>query len=204
MSKPVPIELRIGAPPEPAVATGPGPDTEPGSTVPDDWGPALEEVPEADPVAVRAILELIGESMHSLGTVLPTGRVPMLQLIATEELVPDHWKFTSTELDLLTPPVTRIINARPALRAAVQKADHVIIAKAIFGWGSTNMLAGVAARQIASITTEEWEHNGHQQREAPSSSGPAHRSDDGRGSGPDDGQVWADGPVGAGIFPPAD
>lgn len=197
-------DLSIGAPPPPEVGQAPDPDTEPGAAIPGDWDTPLEEVPEADPAAIRAIIELIGESMHAVGTVLPTGRLPLLEYVATDELVPDHWKFTEAELDALVPPVTRIVNARPALRRAAQQGDHVIIAKTIFGWGSSNIIAGVAARQVRAMTTEDWERNDHQQREAGSPSGTVDRSAAGPVHGPDAGEVRAHGPVGVGIFPPAD
>ncbi len=41
---------------------------------------------------------------------------------------PELWHFSDAELDELVPPLTRIINRRPALRAAVIRGDEAVVA----------------------------------------------------------------------------
>ncbi len=91
-------EVNTDAPPE-------GDGWLPPST-PDDAPPVLE-------VVVRGLLAGIGAAASTLA--------------APPEL-PAAWRFTPAELDDLTPPLTRIINARPALRRAVHRGDHLSVA----------------------------------------------------------------------------
>jgi hypothetical protein len=68
--------------------------------------------------------------------------------------VADLWKFSSDELDGLTPPLTRVINKRPRLARAVAKGDEVFVLLQLVGYfgkrGDVVMAERRAARMEAS------------------------------------------------------
>lgn len=150
----------------------------------DDPAPALPEVPEA---VVRGILA-------TLGTVLA------ISPLAVEE-VPDHWLFTERELNDLTPPLTRIVNARPQLRAAAARGDEVTVAVQLAGFTGRNLIAGSLARkQRAQRAEEDWLYaDEHREADGPAGAG------DGAARGAAGGQPggWVPPPPGTGIHPPA-
>lgn len=41
--------------------------------------------------------------------------------------IPNHWRFTPEELDDLTPPITRMVNASPRLKAIVARSDLIAL-----------------------------------------------------------------------------
>lgn len=143
------VSLGIGAPDAPEVnepAADPG---GPDVVWADDVSP---EVPE--PV-VRGILSAMG--------------VVLAQVLEDPDVV-DHWRFTSRELDDLTPPVARIINRRPQLRRAVQAGDEITVAIQLAGYVGRNVADGARAR--AARNEEEELIDGNREREAGVDPGP--------------------------------
>lgn len=123
------LDLSIGAPGKPEV-------TAPGDDVDDvegaaDWGD-VDDAPEVSPDTVRVVLAAIGAGVG---------------VVAGDEDVPNHWRFTDRELDDLTPPVANIINSRPALRRAVAKGDYAVVAIHLAGYTGRNLGAGKRARE---------------------------------------------------------
>jgi hypothetical protein len=113
------IVLGFAAQETPEVNTEAPPEGEgwlPPST-PDDAPPVAE-------VVVRGLLAGIGAAASTLA--------------APPEL-PEAWRFTARELDDLTPPLTRIINARPALRRAVHRGDHLSVAIQLAAYAGRNV-----------------------------------------------------------------
>lgn len=92
-----------------------------------DYADDLELEGEAPPVAdsaVRAILIALGAGAT--------------QLVGDPD-VPRHWQFTPDELDGIVPPLTRIVNNRPALRAAVARGDHLAVGIHLAGYAGRNI-----------------------------------------------------------------
>lgn len=111
------LDLSIGDP-QPVEAGGAGDDLE---------FDELELEGEAPPVSdhtVRAILIALGAGAG--------------QLVGDDD-VPQHWHFTSSELDGIVPPLTNIINRRPALRAAVAKGDYLAVGIHLAGYTGRNI-----------------------------------------------------------------
>ena len=184
---PTPVDLSIGPPPAPTVATADGGADYP--TGPDVWDDPAPELPEVPEPVVRGILA-------SAGTLLAMSPL-------ADPDVPAHWAFTESELDALTPPMARIVNARPALRQAAAHGDEVTVAVQLLGYGGRNLLTGAAARRARNTDPEtEWITDGHEQPEAGSAS-PGSHGDDGTSVG-DNPRFGEPGSVGYGITPPAD
>ncbi len=121
------LDLSISAPGTPAVNTAPDDET----TGPaDTW--ADDEAPQVSPDTVRAVLLAIGAGVS---------------VIAADEDVPEQWRFTPRELEDLTPPVTNIINSRPALRRAVAKGDYAVVAMHLAGYMGRNLGDGRRAKE---------------------------------------------------------
>lgn len=179
-AEPVPVDLSIDPPTTPAVSAA--------ADGPDQWEEPAPDVPEVPEAVVRGILA-------SAGTVL--GMSPL-----ADPDVAAHWRFTEPELDALTPPMTRIVNARPALRQAAAHGDEMTIAVQLLGYTGRNLLTGAAAKKARRTETEEWERSGNLEPETdgltPRSDGPTNGSTQ---PGPDPG---APGSVGYGVHPPAD
>ncbi len=185
LTDPTPVDLSIGPPPPPAVSADPAADPA------EVWADPAPEVPEVPEAVVRGILA-------SAGAVL--AMTPL-----ADPDVPEHWSFTERELDALTPPMTRIVNARPALRQAAAHGDEVTVAVQLLGYGGRNLLAGSAARRARTTDPDtDWitDTDGHEQPEA-GSTPPGSHGDDGTGPFGDLGHR-APGGVGYGITPPAD
>lgn len=50
-----------------------------------------------------------------------------------------HWRFTADELDDLTPPLTRMVNASPRLKAIVARSDALSLAIVLSRYGLRNL-----------------------------------------------------------------
>jgi hypothetical protein len=109
-----PIELTIGSPSAQRV------DSEVLRTIRlDDVAGELGDDPDGDPPEVddwmvRGVLRSVVEG--GLG------------LVFGDPDAPELWDFTDKELEGIVPPLTRIINRRPALRAAVIRGDEAVVA----------------------------------------------------------------------------
>ena len=128
--------LAIDPPEAPEVtAAPPDPQPEVEPEADEDEGPdAPPPVPQA---VVRGLLSSVGLGLHfTLG----------------HDDVPDHWQFTAGELDALTPPLTRIINRRPALRRAAHAGDAMTIATTLAGYTGRNV---IDARRAADARHDE-------------------------------------------------
>jgi hypothetical protein len=126
----VPVDLSIGPPPRPETQAAPGESEGDGPS----FGEPVdaELVPEVDERTVRNLLKGLGWSAN---------------VVLADDDVPDQWKFTDSELDGLTPPLTRIINRRPKWRAAVARGDEAIVMMILAGYGGRNVEAGRKARK---------------------------------------------------------
>lgn len=110
-------DLIVGAPPLPeldpeTMVEPPGAEADTG----DD-----PEVPEA---AVRAALAAAGG---------------LVGHFAGDKRVPGHWRFSADELDDLTPPVTRMVNANPMLRRVVGRADALTAGMVLIRYITRNL-----------------------------------------------------------------
>ena len=77
--------------------------------------------------------------------------------------VPGLWRFSDDELDGLVPPLTRVINRRPALARAVHNGDQITVAL---------QLSAYAGRRIDRINEARKERErGDDQREAQGAAG---------------------------------
>jgi hypothetical protein len=115
-----PFVLEIGEPGEPSLAD-PAPEG-----ADDGYGYTAEtdDAPQVPEPVVRGILA-------ALGSVAST--------VAAPDDLPDAWRFTPRELDDLTPPLARVVNARPALRRAVQRGDSMTVAVHLAGYVGRNV-----------------------------------------------------------------
>lgn len=181
-------DLSIGPPPEPEVSTaGVDPDAPPPQWSDDVLEPGMvEEHPDVPEPVVRGILSTFGALLAMSPLADPD--------------VDEHWHFTERELDDLTPPLTRIVNARPTLRAAAARGDEVTVAVQLAGYAGRNVIAGGLARRSRSNQPEEWER-GNVEREA--GGAPAADRPSGDGPGVDGPEFGVPGSVGFGITPPA-
>jgi hypothetical protein len=134
-----------------------------------------ELLPDVAPEVVRGIVS-------TLGKVASRSRLADID-------VDDHWEFTDRELDDLTPPLTRIVNRRPALKRAVMHGDEAIVAVALAGYLGRNFADAREAKEARDDDDFD--------REA----GEPARGADPAGSGAD-GRGWLDRPGGSGIVPP--
>ena len=121
---------------------------------------AAPESPEVPEPVIRGILASMGMLLAAVpGVAHPD--------------VPDHWQFTTAEMDALTPPVTRIVNARPVLRDAAANGDELTVAVQLAGFGIRNYMTGAKARaDEIPDTFEEWTPDGNLDRQDPSSTTP--------------------------------
>lgn len=97
-----------------ALAEQPDPTPEPGD----------EESPEVPEAAVRAALAAAGG---------------LVGHFAGDKRVQGHWRFTAEELDDLTPPVTRMVNANPTLRRVVGRADALTAGMVLIRYITRNL-----------------------------------------------------------------
>ena len=133
-----PLTVGIGPPTAPQVSAEADADFDP--------FPELESTPPVPEAVVRGILATAGSLL---------GVSPL-----ADPDVAGHWHFTDEELDALTPPMTRVVNARPQLRAAAARGDELTIAVQLLGYGGRNFIIGSMARRARAAQTEEWEHHG--------------------------------------------
>jgi hypothetical protein len=126
----VPVDLTVGPPPRPETQAEPGDSAgdAPSFAEPVD----AELVPPVDEAVVRNLLKGLGWSAN---------------VVLADDDVPEQWKFTDSELDGLTPPLTRIINRRPKWRAAVARGDEAVVVMILAGYGGRNVEAGRKARK---------------------------------------------------------
>lgn len=156
------VDLSVGPPAPPEVRTPPA------SAGPDDRALLLEDehVPQVDESIVRSLLSGLGGTLGHL---------------AGDQDVVEHWRFTTQELDDLTPPLTRIVNRNTGLRRAVIKGDEMAVALVLAGYLGRNVADGKRARDRRD------ELQG--QADDAARDGGA----DGQGSPERDGRGWADG-----------
>jgi hypothetical protein len=168
----------IGAPPAPGSAPD---DVDAPPPVFED--PVLLEVaPEVPEPVVRGLLA-------SAGTIL--GMSPL-----ADPDVEDHWSFTERELDDLTPPLTRMVNARPQLRAAAARGDELTVLVQLLGYGGRNVLDAHAARKARAEDEGSWDGLNREAGPDASAAGGADRTDDGGFP------AWGASSPGAGVAPP--
>jgi hypothetical protein len=60
--------------------------------------------------------------------------------------VPDHWRFTDSELDDIAPAITAIANRRPQLARAIESSDYLVLGVHMARYAGRNVQAGRAAR----------------------------------------------------------
>jgi len=147
----VQADLSIGAPEAPQVMTSADELAPDWSTELDDLGDDLN-APHVDEAVVRGLLAVIGGGLCTF---------------VGDPDIEDHWTFSQREIDDLAPPLTRIINRRPKLRAAVARGDEAAVAIVLAGYGGRHVAAGAAARRARK------EHDGHEHREAEPGEGSA-------------------------------
>lgn len=92
--------------------------------------------PEAAEEQVRGMLRMIGKIAHRA---------------KGDKRFPEHWSFTTDELDDLAPPATAIVNRSLWLRRAVAQSDYMQLAVGLFGWGSRN---AELSEQIEAVEAE--------------------------------------------------
>lgn len=134
--------------------------------IPEAAGPAFHddlagpepEAPEVAEATVRQYLDLVG---LGLNYTLP-GRNYGIE---------DAWRMDAQDLDTMTPPATRILNRRPALRAIAARADvdAVTLLAALARYAFTNAAEVVQARRDAE--GERPHLGGRDQGEAPEDAG---------------------------------
>lgn len=90
------------------------------------------DVPHVDEAMVRALVAGMGNAAN---------------YVAGDDDVPELWRFTDRELDDLIPPLTRIINRRPALRQAVIRGDEMAVAIVLAGYAGRNYADLKAAQE---------------------------------------------------------
>jgi hypothetical protein len=92
----------------------------------------ITEPPQVDPSVVRGLLASAGVALGH---------------VAGDDDVEGHWRFTSTELDDLTPPLTRIVNRNPRLRRAVMRGDELTVAVLLAGYTGRNVALAREAKE---------------------------------------------------------
>ena len=90
------------------------------------------EPPQVDEWMVRGLVRSLIGRVLKIVLGVPDCMCPVCQRARAVDLVGPHdagdlWEFTDRELDELVPPLTRIINRRPALRAAVIRGDEATV-----------------------------------------------------------------------------
>ncbi len=144
-----PVDLTIGAPSPPEVEPNNDDALYGDEMLIDDDG-ELVNAPQVDESIVRTALRSVaGVASYTLG----------------RDDVDEHWQFTARELDDLTPPLTRIINRRPQLRAAVARGDEAAVAIVLASYTGRNVASGRRAR-----IEQEKAKNAELQRQADQSS----------------------------------
>lgn len=124
----------------------------------DEWAEPEPVAPEVDEAAVRQWLDLAG---YGLNLTLP-GRAYGIE---------DAWRLTADDLAQIAPPLTRIINRHPNLRAVATRADvdAVTVAVGIGRYAWRNTAEVLEARQEAEA--ERPHIGGRAEAEAPEPAG---------------------------------
>ncbi len=106
---------------------------------PDDPGDVTEGSPDADWLAddgLAAPVETL--SVDEIATLLAAvGRG--LHATLGDPRIDEHWAFTTTEIDSLAPPLTAIVNRRPALLAVVRQSDAATAALVVAAYLRRNL-----------------------------------------------------------------
>lgn len=168
------VDLSIGAPETPQVRV-------------DDGHQGDVDVPELFDEEV--IDERVDEGTVRRGLRL-AGR--MLGGVVGDPDVDEHWRFTDDELDDLAPALTRYINRRPKLRAAVRHGDEAIIAAVLVEYAGRNLTAGKLAKEAR---RDDGDGEGGRAEGPPGDGGPGARR---RAVPPGAGSPQAGPPVGGG------
>lgn len=101
----------------------------------------VQPAPEIPEPVIRALLASAG------------GLVAMSPLADPD--VAGNWRFTDTELDDLTPPLTRIANRRPAIQQALARGDELTVAIQLLGYTGRNVADAAAARHARQLLEEQ-------------------------------------------------
>jgi hypothetical protein len=143
-------DLTVGPPPAPQVADSAGiaggkqsGKTPPGTPRAGRIGhpSSLERGVATDPDGVPAVIDeaLVRRVLRSAGGAA--------NAVIGDEDVPDHWRFTTDELDELVPPLTKFINRTPQLVVAMQHGDELAMLQTLSGYGFRNYMAGRTAQE---------------------------------------------------------
>lgn len=81
--------------------------------------PAVEAPRPVEPMTEAEVADMLENVAGWLGMVLPNANTP------------DLWEFTAPEVESLAPPLTRVINKRPAAVLVLQRTDELVVALAI-------------------------------------------------------------------------
>lgn len=110
--------LTVGPPPTPEVESTPGASVDTTPEVP------TVAAPEVDESVIRTMLK----SLSNVASFT----------IGNDE-IENHWRFTDREIDDISPPLTRMINRRPAARAAVVRGDEASVALVLASYTGRNL-----------------------------------------------------------------
>jgi hypothetical protein len=190
------VDLSVGPPSAPEVAAGVGdpvpPAAKPKSGRPPK-SPPSSSTSSSEPAAPTGLDEL-DEPLPAVTMdqvrVVVMGAGLMLSMAFGDDEVPDHWRFSEVELAALVPPLTSIINRRPALRRAVQRGDELTVALVLAGYSGRNLDALRGARRARAQREQETDAR---EGETASVAGAAGARSDG------DARVGAGGPAGGGV-----
>lgn len=175
------VDLSIGPPSAPQVAGGVG-DAVPSDAKPKATRAKSTSKSESDTPAPTG-LGMLDDPLPAVTMdqvkALVMGAGLMLGMAIGDDDVPEHWRFTDAELAALVPPLTAMINRRPALQRAVRRGDEFTIALVLAGYAGRNVDSLRAARKARS--EREGEAEGGSQGEAPGAAGAAGAGADGNG-----------------------
>lgn len=205
-------DLAPGPPGPVEVNTDDTPDDPGGSGLLGGWrdrwlGGAPAEAPAGGPVDGLAVGEVVGPPVDEEDIeAFLEGVAGVLAVVFPDSDVPDLWQMTPAELRQMTRYITRIASRRPAVAAAIERADGLMFVMTVGEYVARNM--GEKSAAAAARDERTWP-NGDDQREAvrgaggdrPPPAGDVHRSPGGRGPG--DIEDGAPRPPGGGLRPPA-
>ena len=189
------VDLSVGAPSPPQVSSSTG------DALPEEPKPkrtrstgAKAATSTPDAATVPTGLDELDEplpavTMDQVRVVVMSAGV-MLGMAFGDEDAPDVWRFTDAELAGLVPPLTSVINRRPALQQAVRRSDEVTIALVLAGYTGRNLDKLRTARKARA--QREGEVEGGLEGEADAAPGPGAAG----GAGAGRGAGWPAGPGG--------
>jgi hypothetical protein len=114
---------------------------------PDDTDLPPEEDLAAADEAVGELWEPAGPITEAFMRGFLAGIGEALHLVWRDDDCPDLWRFTDDELAAITPGMTRMVNARPKLAAAVQRGDALLVAVHLAGYLGRNTADLARARR---------------------------------------------------------